>query len=531
MNTVKLFRSKITIAILLITLIASVVGVSLSASAAGTGPCDIYAAGGTPCVAAHSTVRALYGAYSGRLYQVRRASNGNTLDINTLSAGGFANSAAQDTFCAGTTCTISIIYDQSERGNHLTKASPGGFLTNGGLEANATAARIQVGGNWVYGVYTTMSWDNAAGSVGYRDNTTSGIATGDQPEGIYMVASGTRYNEWCCFDYGNADPSNTAAGEGTMEAVYFGDSTQWGYGSGSGPWVMADLEFGIFAGGALVNNNNTPIIANYITGMVKGNSGNSYAIKGGSAQSGSLKTMYNGARPTGYNPMRKGGAIVLGVGGDNSHTGEGTFFEGAMTSGYPSDATENAVQANIVAAGYGSSSGGPTPTAVRTNTPGPTPTASRTNTPGPTPTTGSFPVPGTYYRLINRNSGKVAEVANFSTADGGNVQQWSSTGTSSQQWRFVSVGSGYYNVINRNSGKCLDVNGVSTADGANVQQWTCGSGTNQRWQLIVVGSYYELKAQHSGKVLDVVGNGTADGVNVDQWTWNSGNNQQWQIIP
>jgi hypothetical protein len=74
-------------------------------------------------------------------------------------------------------------------------------------------------------------------------------------------------------------------------------------------------------------------------------------------------------------------------------------------------------------------------------------------------------VAGTYYRLINRNSGKVAEVAAFSTADGGNVQQWTSTGTSSQQWSFVSVGGGYYNVINRNSGKCLDVNGASTADG------------------------------------------------------------------
>ena len=30
----------------------------------------------------------------------------------------------------------------------------------------------------------------------------------------------------------------------------------------------------------------------------------------------------------------------------------GTFFEGAMISGYPTDAAENAVQANIVAAGY-----------------------------------------------------------------------------------------------------------------------------------------------------------------------------------
>ncbi len=36
------------------------------------GPCDIYAAGGTPCVAAHSTVRALLRAYPGPLYQVRK---------------------------------------------------------------------------------------------------------------------------------------------------------------------------------------------------------------------------------------------------------------------------------------------------------------------------------------------------------------------------------------------------------------------------------------------------------------------------
>ncbi|MFG2059327.1 arabinofuranosidase catalytic domain-containing protein [Micromonospora sp. NPDC048930] len=29
-----------------------------------------------------------------------------------------------------------------------------------------------------------------------------------------------------------------------------------------------------------------------------------------------------------------------------------TFYEGAMVAGYPSDATEDAVQANVVAAGY-----------------------------------------------------------------------------------------------------------------------------------------------------------------------------------
>jgi hypothetical protein len=51
--------------------------------------------------------------------------------------------------------------------------------------------------------------------------------------------------------------------------------------------------------------------------------------------------------------MRKQGAIILGIGGDDSNSGGGNFYEGVMTSGYSSDATDDAVQANIVLAGYG----------------------------------------------------------------------------------------------------------------------------------------------------------------------------------
>src|SRR6476620_6169296 len=54
-------------------------------------PCDIYAAGGTPCVAAHSTTRALFAAYNGPLYQVRRASDSATKDVGVLSTGGYAD--------------------------------------------------------------------------------------------------------------------------------------------------------------------------------------------------------------------------------------------------------------------------------------------------------------------------------------------------------------------------------------------------------------------------------------------------------
>ena len=87
------------------------------------GPCDIYAEDGGPCVAAHSTVRALYGGYNGPLYQVKK-SDGSTKDIGVLEAGGLANAADQDAFCGTGACTISIIYDQSGWGNNLTRSPP-----------------------------------------------------------------------------------------------------------------------------------------------------------------------------------------------------------------------------------------------------------------------------------------------------------------------------------------------------------------------------------------------------------------------
>jgi len=327
---------------------------SVCGSVSAGGPCDIYAAAATPCVAAHSTTRALYASYSGNLYQVRRKSDKAVKDIGLLTIGGVANSADQDAFCANTTCTISKIYDQSPKANHLVVTPAGGWLGHGGTEANATAAKIKLDGRTVYGVYTTGSFDTTVGGVGYRNNKTTGVATADQPEGIYAVIDGKHYNQYCCFDYGNAETNNLDDGPATMEAIFYGNSTQWGKGSGTGPWVMADLEDGLFAGESfLPPATNTTMSSAYVTAIVNGNSGNSWVIKGGDAQSGNLKTLYSGARPKGYSPMKKQGAIILGVGGDNSHTGQGTFFEGCMTSGFPTDATDAAVQANIVAAGYG----------------------------------------------------------------------------------------------------------------------------------------------------------------------------------
>jgi non-reducing end alpha-L-arabinofuranosidase len=317
------------------------------AHAATSGPCDIYASGGTPCVAAHSTTRALYASYSGALYQVRRSSDNTTRDIGVLSAGGYANAAAQDSFCSGTSCVITIIYDQTSRGNNLTQAPGGGAAGGPDNLANATAAPTSLNGNKAYGVFV-------APGTGYRNDHTSGIATGDNPEGEYAIFDGTHYNGGCCFDYGNAETNNNDDGNGTMEAIYFGNIKVWGFGTGNGPWIMADMENGLYSGvNAGFNSNDPTVNYRYTTAIIKGQPSH-WSIRGGNAQSGSLSTFYSGARPnvSGYNPMKKQGAIILGIGGDNSKGAAGTFYEGVMTSGYPSDATENSVQANIVAAGY-----------------------------------------------------------------------------------------------------------------------------------------------------------------------------------
>eukprot|EP01047_Picozoa_sp_COSAG01_P050864 COSAG01_NODE_5184_length_4426_cov_1.320777_3_plen_195_part_00 len=87
--------------------------------------------------------------------------------------------------------------------------------------------------------------------------------------------------------------------------------------------------------------------------MLKGRH-DGFMLKGGDASRGKLSTMYNGPRPTAnkYTPMKKEGAIILGTGGDQSNSDRGNFYEGYMVTGVTSDATDDAVQANIVAVGY-----------------------------------------------------------------------------------------------------------------------------------------------------------------------------------
>jgi len=323
------------------------------------GPCDIYAAAHAPCVAAHSTTRALYASYNGPLYQVLRQSDGKTLDIGVVQPvasdpGGYADATAQDAFCANTYCWISILYDQSPKHNDLTQAPHGNF--NGPAMGGynnlpiADMAPITIMGHKAYGIFIVPG-------MGLRWNDARGTAVDDQAEGQYWVINGRHFNSGCCFDYGNAETDGHDDGNGTMEATYFGDNTGWIHGPGDGPWIMTDQEnnlVGCTGGGRLCPDLPT-VTWRFVTAMAKGEP-HHWTSMGGDAQKGKLSVMFDGARVNAtYDPMRKQGAILLGNGGDNSNSSQGTFYEGAMTAAgtFPADATDQLVQANVVATGYG----------------------------------------------------------------------------------------------------------------------------------------------------------------------------------
>jgi len=351
---------------LALTLIGATLTMTTPAGAAPPrpqGPCDIYDAAGAPCVAAHSTTRGLYASYNGPLYQVLRQSDGKTLNIGVVQpvdspapdAGGYADAAAQDAFCANTYCWITTIYDQSPRHNDLTQAPRGGFSgpAMGGFNnlPIADMAPITIMGHKVYGAFIEPG-------MGLRQNDVKGTAVDDQAEGQYWVIDGKHYNSGCCFDYGNAEIDSRDDDNGTMETTYYGNAPNWYHGNQPGPWVMTDQENNLVG---CVNKDASKLCDSlpnvtwrFVTAIAKGEP-HHWTSMGGDSQRGTLSVMFDGPRVNStYDPMRKQGAILLGNGGDNSNGSQGTFYEGAMTAAgtFPTNATDQLVQANVVAARY-----------------------------------------------------------------------------------------------------------------------------------------------------------------------------------
>ncbi|MFE7854485.1 arabinofuranosidase catalytic domain-containing protein [Streptomyces sp. NPDC057403] len=562
------WRSAATLLSALVLALGALLGFPAASEAAGSLPCDIYAAAGTPCVAAHSVTRALLSSYNGPLYQVTRISDGATRDIGLLAQGGYADAGAQDAFCATSGgCRITKIYDQSGRRNDLTPGPAGTAGTGADRGADASEISVSAGGHKVYGLWISPG-------VGYRyTGVASGVAVNGQPEGAYMVASGTHVGSACCFDYGNAESTPADTGNGHMDAVSIATTCYFAPCTGTGPWIEADLENGMFQGD---NGSNTANLGNkstFVTAVLKNNGQTRYALKGGDSRSGGLTTWWDGALPTrgGYQPMHQEGGIILGIGGDNSNWNRGTFFEGVMVSGYPTDAAENAVQADITSVGYSGETDVPNGPQGTVTGPGGKCMDVAADDSGVNGAAVQLwdcqPYAEDQHWTHNPDGslstlGRCLDIENNGTAGGAKLELWDCNGVGGQKWVQQADGS----LRNPQSGRCLDSPSGATANGTRLQIWDCngaaaqkfavnGGGTVtgpggkcvdvaaddtgangaavQLWdcQSYAVDQHWLHRSDNSlstlGRCLDIVGNGTANGTQVELWDCNGVGGQKW----
>jgi hypothetical protein len=142
------------------------------------------------------------------------------------------------------------------------------------------------------------------------------------------------------------------------------------------------------------------------------------------------------------------------------------------------------------------------------------------------------------YVLVNRNSGKVMEVAGGATGTGANLQQGTNTGATYQQWNVTPVDSrvggdfSYYTFTAVHSGKSPDILNWSLVNGAGIIVYDDAKGANQQWYLdYAEDGWFYIRSRHSAKCLDIENSSTAAGAKIVQWDKNTGKDQQWRFLP
>ncbi len=141
----------------------------------------------------------------------------------------------------------------------------------------------------------------------------------------------------------------------------------------------------------------------------------------------------------------------------------------------------------------------------------------------------------TQYQIMNRQTGKVLEVAGSSTSAGAAIQGRTYAGTANQKWTITQISAGKYKVINVNSGKALDLTGGSTADGTTLIQSTYSGAASQLWSfqsISVQPGNYEISpsAKLASTIWPAAGN-TLDGAGVAAVTYNTADIEKWNINP
>jgi hypothetical protein len=141
----------------------------------------------------------------------------------------------------------------------------------------------------------------------------------------------------------------------------------------------------------------------------------------------------------------------------------------------------------------------------------------------------------TKYQIMNKQTGKVLEVAGGSTSAGAAIQGRTYSGATQQKWTITQVSAGKYKVVNVNSGKALDLTGGATADGTTLVQSTYSGAASQLWSFQSVASQpgnYEVSpaAKLPSSIWPAAGN-TLDGAGVAAVTYSGADIHKWFIVP
>ena len=136
---------------------------------------------------------------------------------------------------------------------------------------------------------------------------------------------------------------------------------------------------------------------------------------------------------------------------------------------------------------------------------------------------------GKFYTISAAN-GKVIEVADYNIDNGAKIQLMDNANFEWQQWNFVAAGDGVYRIQNRFTGKMMDLALGGVVEGTWLHQWGRTSGLSQCWELESTrNGRTRIRNVLADKYIDLVGMNTSNGAQAQIWNFVSGGNQEWNL--
>lgn len=137
------------------------------------------------------------------------------------------------------------------------------------------------------------------------------------------------------------------------------------------------------------------------------------------------------------------------------------------------------------------------------------------------------------YTIISAHSGLAMEVPASSVSNDANIAVWAPNGHSCQLWTIEHLGSGYYKIINKNSGKVLE----RKSTGVDIVQNTWNGSNNQKFKIehapydtsVLTSGVYKIRSKKSGKVMDLAGCNEENRANIHLWDDLNNDCQKWNV--